>query len=181
MRGASHRRRSLRLKPLPPAAWVALLLLALLALRLFRAPAGPPPVPANGTTVRVERVVDGDTLLLAGGDRVRLIGVDTPETVRPDHPVEPLGPEASDFTRRLVEGREVRLEFDRERRDDFQRLLAYVYSGDVFLNEELIRAGYSRAVTRFPYSEAMKRRFRTAEAEARAAMRGLWALEGAAR
>lgn len=181
MRGAARRGGPYRMKPLPPAAWVAVLLLALAALRLFRPPAGPPPVPAEPTTVRVQRVVDGDTLLLANGDRVRLIGVNTPETVRPDFPVEPLGPEATEFTRRHVEQRDVRLEFDRERRDDFERLLAYVYVGDFFLNEELIRAGYSKAVTRFPYSEAMKRRFRAAEAEARDARRGLWGLETAPR
>lgn len=178
MSAAARRRRvPHRGGPLPPAAWVALLLLGLLAVRFFRPPAAPPPVPVAGETFRVARVVDGDTLLLDGGERVRLIGVDTPETVRPDHPVEPLGPEASAFTRRHVDGRDVRLEFDRERRDRFERLLAYVYVGDFFLNEELIRAGYSKAVTRFPYSEAMKRRFRAAEAEARHARRGLWALE----
>ena len=124
----------------------------------------------------VERVVDGDTLLLRGGARVRLLGVDTPESVTPDRPVEPLGPEAAEFTRRSVQTRKVRLAFDKERRDRFGRLLAYVYRGDVLLNEELIRAGYSRAQLQYPYSSGMKRRFRLAEEDAKRARRGLWSL-----
>lgn len=124
---------------------------------------------------RVERVIDGDTLLLEGGTRVRLLGVNTPETKHPDLPAEPLGLEAAAFTRRHVENRIVMLQFDRERRDRYRRVLAYVYRGDWLLNEELIRAGFSRAETRFPYSSLMKRRFRQAQEEARANERGLWA------
>ena len=126
-------------------------------------------------THRVKRVVDGDTLLLEGGTRVRLLGVDTPETKHPDgRPPEPFGPEATEFTRRHVEGKVVNLQFDRERRDQFDRVLAYVYRDNWMLNEELIRAGLSRAETRFSYSSAMKRQFKTVEAEARENQRGLW-------
>lgn len=128
-------------------------------------------------TYLVARVVDGDTLLLEGRERVRLLGVDTPESVAPDRPVEPLGPEASQFTKRLVEGRHVRLGFDKERKDRYGRTLAYVYVGDRLLNEELIRAGFSKVELRHPYSNAMKRRFRAAEDEAREANRGLWSLD----
>src|SRR6516162_3164325 len=127
-----------------------------------------PPVPhAPGATALVERAVDGDTLLLEDHTRIRLLGVDTPETKRPDTPVEPWGPEAHEFTRSHVEGRTVRLDFDKERYDKYGRVLAYVYLGDWFLNEELIRAGMGRAITNHPYSEAMKRRFRAAEREAK--------------
>jgi micrococcal nuclease len=123
----------------------------------------------------VQRVVDGDTLLLANGDRVRLLGVDTPETVAPDRPVEPFGKAASEFTRRHVERRRIRLGFDKERVDRYGRVLAYVYLEDgTMLNEELIRAGLSEAQLQYPYSAAMKRRFRAAESEAREAERGLW-------
>jgi micrococcal nuclease len=124
---------------------------------------------------RVERVVDGDTLLLEGGTRIRLLGVNTPETKHPDRPPEPFGFEAAAFTRRHTEGRYVKLRFDRERRDRYHRVLAYVYLDDWFLNEELIRAGYSRAETRFPYSGTMKNRFRQAEEQARTERRGRWA------
>ena len=126
---------------------------------------------------QVQRVVDGDTLLLTNKARVRLIGADTPETVKPDHFVEPFGPEATRFTRRFVDEGEgsVRLQFDRERLDKYGRFLAYVWVGELMLNEELIRAGLATAETGFRYSSSMKTRFRRAEDDARAAGRGIWA------
>ena len=122
----------------------------------------------------VERVVDGDTLLLANGARIRLIGADTPETVRPNHPVEPWGPEATEFTRQLVAGGRVRLEFDGPRKDKYGRFLAHVWVEDRELAEELLRAGLARATTHYRYSAAMKSRFRRAEARARSDSRGIW-------
>ena len=124
----------------------------------------------------VERVVDGDTFVLEGGVRVRLLGVNTPETKHPRRPVEPFGPEASEFTTRHIEGRNVTLRFDRERRDRYHRVLAYVYVGEWFLNEELILAGYSRAETKYPFSTVMKRSFKAAEELARREKRGQWAV-----
>ena len=155
---------------------VAVLIAALILLRLFTRSFDPGPFSFDADeSYRVQRVVDGDTLLLEDGTRVRLLGVDTPETKHPNIPPEPLGFEASKFTRRHVEGRTVTLQFDRERQDRYHRVLAYVYLDNWMLNEELIRAGFSRAETRFPYSSAMKRRFRAAEKEARNNNRGLWA------
>jgi micrococcal nuclease len=141
---------------------------------LFPRDRNPPAFPESGANVFVVRAVDGDTLLLADHTRVRLIGADSPETKRPDFPVEPFGPAAHEFTRRYVEGRAVRLEFDKERRDQYNRILAYVYVDDTLLNEELIRAGLARVLTKYPYSEAMKRRFRAAQAEAKRERRGIW-------
>ncbi|MFH1266468.1 MAG: thermonuclease family protein, partial [Planctomycetota bacterium] len=108
--------------------------------------------------------------------RIRLQGIDTPESVKPNHPVEPFGPEASEFTRRFVAegGGRVRLQFDRERVDKYGRFLAYVWVDDRMLNEELLRAGLATAETGFRYSKAMKDRFRRAEDEAKAAGRGIW-------
>lgn len=126
----------------------------------------------------VKRAVDGDTLLLDDGERVRLFGVDTPETEKEDTPGEPLGEEAYQFTRDFAEGKQIRMEFDRERRDQYHRILAYVYVGDRMLNEELIRAGLTRAETRFAYSPVMQKRFVAVEREAREARRGLWATNG---
>jgi len=84
---------------------------------------------------KVKRVIDGDTILLTNGERVLLIGVDTPETVHPNKPVEYFGKEASAFTKKMVEGKKVKLEFDWDRRDKYDRLLAYVYLLDgTFLN-----------------------------------------------
>ena len=155
---------------------MAALLLCVVAYRCLRPLHDPAAIPYESPgPYLVERVVDGDTLLLAGGARVRLLGVNTPETKHPHRPVDPLGLMAAEFTRHHVEGRHVSLQFDRERRDAYHRVLAYVFVGDWFLNEQLILAGYSRAQTRFPYSESMKRRFRKAEQQAREAKRGMWA------
>jgi micrococcal nuclease len=131
--------------------------------------------PAPITTWRqVIRVVDGDTLVLDGGEKVRLIGVDTPETVDPRRPVERFGKEASAFTRRTVEGRRVRLEYGWERHDRYGRTLAFVFRDDgLFMNAEIIRQGYGHALTRFPHPHLES--FRALEREAREAQRGLWA------
>ena len=96
-----------------------------------------------GEARRCIRVIDGDTIQLDGGERVRLIGVDTPEAVDPRRPVQYFGKEASAFTRRLAEGHTVRLEYGDESFDRYQRTLAYVYLEDgTFLNAEIIRQGY---------------------------------------
>ena len=157
-----------------PSVWAGLLLLLLVAYRVWVSQSAPVPVTEEGF-YRVQRVVDGDTLILDGGSRVRLLGVDTPETKDPHRPVQLLGPEAAEFTRKHVEGRRVKLQFDRERKDRYDRLLAYLFIDDWFLNEELIRHGFSRAQLQYPYSAAMKRRFRAAEEQARRARAGLWA------
>jgi micrococcal nuclease len=128
---------------------------------------------------RVEYVVDGDTLKVtasppAASITVRLIGVDTPETVKREHPVEPFGPEATQFARDFLAGGEARLQFDRERLDVYGRTLAYVWVDDKMLNEELLRAGLARYEPQFHYSDTMKRRFRKAEGAARTARIGIW-------
>ena len=108
--------------------------------------------PAPVAAQVVERVVDGDTIIVQGVGRVRLIGVDTPETVHPRRPVECFGKEASAFTKRLLHGQRVRLEYDQERTDRYGRTLAYVYlSSGTFANAEIIRQGYGHAYTRFPF------------------------------
>jgi micrococcal nuclease len=111
--------------------------------------------PAAGSSLeaRVVRVVDGDTIVASvdGEDEyVRYIGVDTPETVKPDAPVQCYGPKASAENHRLVEGRTVRLTLDREARDDYGRLLAYVYAGGRFVNGALVRGGYARTLAIAP-------------------------------
>jgi micrococcal nuclease len=163
-----------------PPRWPLLVWLAAVLVVGWRLWTTASPVPDAAPLVsgvyQVEYVYDGDTLLLTTGQRVRLIGVDTPETVQRDHPVEPFGPEATQFTRAFVAGGEVRLEFDRERLDRYGRSLAYVWIGDRMLNEELVRAGLARFEPQYHYSETMKRRFRVAEENAKLAQRGMWAL-----
>ncbi|MGA2464905.1 MAG: thermonuclease family protein [Thermodesulfobacteriota bacterium] len=122
---------------------------------------------------KVKRVIDGDTLLLVNGERVRLIGVDTPETKHPQKPVQYFGREAYLFTKQMVDGKEARFEFDGRKRDRYGRLLAYVYLLDgTFLNAEIIKQGYGFPYTRFPFK--YKEEFRRYEREARENRRGLW-------
>lgn len=125
----------------------------------------------------VRRVVDGDTLLLDHKQvRVRLQGIDTPETVKPESPVEPWGPEATAFTRQFIEeaGGQVRLEIDGETVDRHGRHLAFVWHGEHMLNEELVRQGLAEAELTYDYSREKKDLLRAAENEARSANRGIW-------
>jgi len=124
----------------------------------------------------VTRVVDGDTAHVDVDGRdtdVRFIGIDTPESVKPDAPVECFGPEASAYTERRLEGRRVELEYDVEREDRFGRTLAYVWIGDELFNETLVREGYA-LVTTFPPNVRYVDRFVAAQRAARSEGLGLW-------
>ncbi len=130
--------------------------------------------------VRVTRVVDGDTIILATGQRVRLLGVNTPELNKPKKPVEPFGKEATEFTKRMVEGKWVRLEIDTHatERDKYSRTLAYVFLEDgTFLNAEIIRLGYGFAVRNTPPLK-YEYEFVQLELKAKKQRRGLWARQG---
>ncbi len=124
--------------------------------------------------VQVARVVDGDTILIDGGEYVRLIGMNTPETVNPKKPVECYGPEASARTKELLTGQTVRLEQDTEDRDKYGRLLRYAFLGDQFINVELVQEGFAKAYP-FPPNTKYRTLFTKAQKEARAAHLGLWA------
>jgi micrococcal nuclease len=128
------------------------------------------------TTVQVTRVVDGDTIEVDYEGRtedVRYIGVDTPESVKPDTPVQCYALAASHYNERLVDGRRVRLVFDAEPRDDYDRLLAYVYLGGTFVNAELVRRGYATTLTIAPNTRFAGLFDRLEQAAANAG-RGLW-------
>ena len=123
---------------------------------------------------RVIRSVDGDTIELEGGQKVRYVGVNAPETVDPRRKVECFGKEASTFNASLVEGKMVRLERDVSGTDKYGRLLRFVYLEDgTFVNEVLVREGYAYASA---YAPDFTRKFFFAEAEkdARKNQRGLW-------
>ncbi len=134
----------------------------------------------DGKTFTVVHVVDGDTLDIDLPDgnrshtRIRLWGVDTPETVRPEHPVEYFGPEASAFTKTATRGQQVRLELSpHSTRDKYNRLLAYVYLPDgTLLNRKLIDDGYGYADPRFDHPR--KREFLQHQTTARRTKKGLW-------
>jgi len=137
---------------------------------------GPAAERARAVEAVVTRTVDGDTIEARIGERtedVRYIGVDTPESVKPDTPVQCYALAASHFNERLVTGERVRLEFDAERRDAYGRLLAYVHLGDRFVNAELVRRGYARTLPIAPNTRHAGRFARLAR-KASIAGRGLW-------
>jgi micrococcal nuclease len=132
------------------------------------------------TNAVITRVVDGDTVVVdIGGqtETLRLIGIDTPETVKPNSPVECWGPEASAFTKHLLPtGTPLRLVRDVEARDDYGRLLVYVYmaADDTFVNLQLVLQGYATLLT-FPPNTAHQADFVAAAQTAQQADLGLWA------
>jgi micrococcal nuclease len=135
---------------------------------------GGSPTRAGGTST-VARVVDGDTIVLGSGERIRYIGMDTPESVKPGTPVQCFAKAASHENAQLVEGRRVRLRYDAERQDRYGRTLAYVYraSDGLFVNAELVRRGYARQLT-IPPNVAHASLFGRLATQARRHGRGLW-------
>jgi micrococcal nuclease len=134
--------------------------------------------PRGPVAGRVVRVVDGDTVRVAlgrGRETVRYIGMDTPETKKPGTPVQCFGRAAAKRNARLVGGRQVTLTFDRERRDRYGRLLAYVRRepDGLWINGALVAEGYARTLA-IPPNTARAGRLARLQAQARAARRGLW-------
>ena len=152
-----------------PARALGLLLLALVT----ALPASSALAALDGPVVRV---VDGDTIHVRIGarvEKVRYIGVNTPEIHHPIKGEEPGGREAAEVNRRLVAGRHVRLELDVRTRDRYGRLLAYVWLGDTMVNAELVRRGYAQVMT-VPPNVRYQDLFLKLQREARDAGRGLW-------
>jgi micrococcal nuclease len=158
-----------------------ILVLIVLAVGLYTATAGSSPDPApvgSSSSGRVTRIVDGDTIHVAVDGReekVRYIGVDTPESVKPGTPVQCFAKRASAFNERLLAGERVRLVRDAEERDRYGRLLAYVYRArdGLFVNAALVRRGYAVPLT-IPPNVAHEQQFRELAANARRKGRGLW-------
>ncbi len=129
-------------------------------------------------SILIRRVIDGDTVELENGERVRLIGVDTPEIYDERKPVMYFAHEASNFTKQIAEGEKVRLEFDEnntylEHKNKYGRTLAYIYLQDgAFLNAEIIKQGYGFAYTKFPFKYMEE--FRRYQQEAMENEKGLW-------
>lgn len=131
-----------------------------------------------GEKAFVSKVIDGDTIELENGQRVRYIGIDTPETVDPRRPVGCFGKEASNRNKGLVEGKIVILQKDISDTDKYGRLLRYIYlpledKTTLFVNDYLIREGFAKSST-YPPDVKFTDRFKSAEEEARLNNRGLW-------
>ena len=120
--------------------------------------------------VEVLRVIDGDTIVVDGGRRVRYVGIDTPEVGASP---EPFGTEATSFNATLVTGRMVTLKRDVSERDRFGRLLRFVYADGILVNAELVREGYARA-REYPPDTQHAECYALLEVEAVAAERGMW-------
>lgn len=137
--------------------------------------------PAISDRYLVTKVVDGDTIQIkinGQSTSVRLIGIDTPETVDPRRAVGCFGKKASDETKRLLEGKEVTLTKDVSETDKYQRLLRYVFlpisdGENLFINDYLVRQGFAKSLT-YPPDIKYDKRFLAAEKEARENLRGLW-------
>jgi len=166
--------------------WIALLLLAGLVLGDVHAPSwlggGDDATLAAGgsASARLERVIDGDTIVAevdGHEERIRYIGIDTPETVKPNTAVQCFGPQAHDLNARLLgrKGRALTLRFDRELRDRYGRLLAYVFraADGLFVNARLIAAGAARTLAITP-NTAHSAQLSGLQHDARMAGRGLW-------
>jgi len=143
--------------------------------------------PNDYQNILVVKVIDGDTLKLENGQRLRLIGIDTPEMHQSNklyrdaqrsrqdiRTIQELGRQAYLFTKNLAEGRRVRLEFDVEKEDKYGRLLAYVYLPDgTFLNAKIIEEGYATPLT-IPPNVKYAQLFLNLYRQARENKRGLW-------
>lgn len=127
----------------------------------------------NRETAKVARVIDGDTIELENGQRVRYIGIDTPETVDPRKPVQCFGQEASNKNKELVEGKTVRLEKDVSQTDKYGRLLRYVYLDNIFANDYLVKEGFAHAST-FPPDVKYQQKFQESQSQAQINHKGLW-------
>jgi micrococcal nuclease len=166
--------------------WIVLLLLAGLVLGDVQRPSwlggGDTALVAGGSaSARLERVIDGDTIVAqvdGREERVRYIGMDTPETVKPNTPVQCFGPQAHALNARLLgaAGAALTLRFDQELRDRYGRLLAYVYRAQdgLFVNARLVDAGAARTLTIAP-NTAHEPQLADLQQAARASDRGLWA------
>jgi len=146
---------------------------AIIAVGFLAAKHGIVKPPKDANLRYVKYVIDGYTILLKNNEKVRYLGIDTPEVEGPYTSEEPMGKEASAFNRELVEHKWVRLEFDIELRGKYDRLLAYVYVDEVFVNAELVKEGYARVST-FPPNVKYANLFLRLQREARQARKGLW-------
>lgn len=167
----------------------AIIIAAVIFLGIRSLPFKQSAAPVHNGNAFVERVVDGDTLKLADGRRVRLIGVDTPEihysekllrdskrTNKDVETIQAMGKRSAQFTKQLCELRRIRLESDVTKFDRYRRTLAYVYLEDgTFVNAQILKEGYAQVMT-IPPNVKYADYFLTLQREARDARRGLWAV-----
>ena len=128
----------------------------------------------NSHLFKVAYIFDGDTVKLANGEKVRYLGIDTPEMNYKNPPAQYFAEQAKAFNKKLVYGKMVRLEFDARRRDKYKRLLAYVYVDDIFINKKMIEEGYAKILIT-PPNEKYADEFLKLQRRARQQGKGIWA------
>jgi micrococcal nuclease len=131
--------------------------------------------PSTAARGKVKRIISGDAVELEGGEKIRYIGIDSPEIDHPSLGDEPFGKEAFEYNKQLVKDREILLLFDIEQRDENGWLLAYVFVDLLFVNAELVRYGYASALNQLPNVKYQKR-FQDLEKQAKEKKIGLWGL-----
>ena len=135
-----------------------------------------PAADADSLRVKVRQVDDGDTIIVAGGERVRYLGINTPEIANQDKPAEPFAEEAKAFNKKLVQGRWINLELAKQQRDHYGRLLASVFLADgTFVNGELVRRGYAHLLRKQPELPYWKRLLEL-QRQALKEQKGMWSL-----
>jgi YD repeat-containing protein len=155
---------------------IVFVVFAFLRMAVFR-PETPGPQ-GHRETVTVQRVLDGDTLDLTDGRRIRLLGIDAPEMSHEDQRAEPYSQEATDWLRSRIEGASVSLRIDSAKKDRYGRTLAWVYDEQGrMLNEELLAEGLVRLLTDFGLPADLEPQLRQAESEARILKKGLWSVK----
>lgn len=142
------------------------------------------PAPTNRIEAKVVRVVDGDTMKVSfteGGkakeETIRLLLVDTPESVDPEKPVQPFALDASNYAKTMLTGKDVQLELDVSERDKYGRLLCYLYIGDKMFNELLLENGYARVAYIYPPNVKYVDQFRAIQKTAQQKAVNIWSVE----
>jgi micrococcal nuclease len=164
-----HTRFIRRLKSIVKSPYSILILLLLILTFIFISD------PSGDDIYRVKSVIDGDTIVLQDilSANVRYLGIDSPEIRTLDGPGDPLADEARRLNKNLVDGKKIRLEFDKERFDPYGRTLAYVFVDDIFVNEELLRSGLAKTLI-IPPNDKYAKRLQKAEKEAKDLRNGIW-------
>ena len=162
---------------------ILLLIISIVLLRYYKKPSLSPTVsesqnPASTPKIAAEKakviyVLDGDTIEIEGGKKIRLIGVDTPELNIRENTPDCFATESAKITKQLLENQTVELEKDKEDTDKYGRFLRYVYADNVFINEFLLEQGYGRRISIAPNTKYWKE-LEAAEIEAKEQKRGLW-------
>lgn len=152
---------------------IVFVVLAMLRMMVFRPES--PSSPAARKTVTVRYVIDGDTFDLTDGRRVRMLGIDAPESGFHGKPTEPYSAESTAWLRDRIEGRQVQLRIDGNQKDRYDRLLAWVFDDkQILINQQMLAEGQAKLLADFGLPLDLEPALRTAESEARIQKLGLW-------